>query len=56
MSNLKDSNFEDLLIQNKSDSIRDFLIENGKEGKVFCPILFEKEDNKINIEGDNHDC
>ena len=54
MSNLKDSNFENLLIQNKDESIRNFLIENGKEGKPFCPILFEKKDNKE--KETNNDC
>ena len=44
MSNLEDSNFENLLFENNNDKIRDFLIENGKEGKPYCPILFDKEE------------
>ena len=44
MNSLENTDFENLLKENKSESIRDFLIENGKEGKVFCPIMFEKKE------------
>ena len=29
--------------ENKSD-IRKFIIDNGKEGKPFCPVIFIKKD------------
>jgi hypothetical protein len=40
--NLENSNFKNLLYKNDQKEIQDFLLENGKEGKVFCPIYFEK--------------
>ena len=46
MDNLKDNDFENLLLENNTDSIRDFLLENGKEGKVYCPISFEKQEDE----------
>ena len=48
MANLDNKDFEKILINNKADQIRDFLIENGKEGKIFCPIMFEKEEGEDN--------
>ena len=50
MNNLENSDFEKLLLENKDSDIREFLIENGKEGKTFCPISFEQK------EGENNDC
>lgn len=51
--NSENLNIIDFLINNKDKSdIRDYVLENGKEGKPFCPIMFvekEKDDgNKIN--------
>lgn len=41
-------NFIDFLQKAKDDSeIRDYIIENGKEGKSFCPIAFIKEKENI---------
>jgi hypothetical protein len=48
MSNLNNAEFENLLLENKDESIRNFLIENGKEGKIYCPISFEKQEGKDN--------
>lgn len=46
MSNhLENSNFKNLLFENDNSKIRAFILENGKEGKPFCPIYFEKEGN-----------
>lgn len=43
-NNLENSNFVNLLIKNESNSINEYILENGKEGKPFCPISFEKKD------------
>jgi len=41
---LENSNFIETLRKNESKSINDFIIEYGKEGKPFCPISFEKQE------------
>ena len=45
-----EKDFFELLINNNKEEIKKFVIENGKEGKPFCPLLFEKEN-----KGENHD-
>ena len=41
---MENTNFIDFLQNAKDNSeIRDYIIENGKEGKSFCPIAFIKE-------------
>lgn len=42
MNNKQD--FFELLRSNDKEKIKEFVLENGKEGKVFCPISFEKEE------------
>ena len=45
-------NFIEFLQNVKDESeLREYILENGKEGKPFCPISFIKNDN----EGDNYD-
>jgi hypothetical protein len=41
---LENSNFIETLLKNESNSINEFIIEHGKEGKPFCPISFEKQE------------
>jgi len=43
---LEKEDLKNILYENDTDKIKDFVLENGKEGKVFCPIEFIKEDNK----------
>lgn len=44
--NKGDTNFLDLLREDDKEKIKNYVIENGKEPKVICPIMFEKGDNK----------
>lgn len=40
-------NFIDILIENNSDSMEKFLLENGKKPKPHCPFYYdESEDEK----------
>jgi hypothetical protein len=47
MINLEDDDFKKILFENNSDKIRDFLIQNGKEGKPYCPISFDRKEEVI---------
>jgi hypothetical protein len=44
---MENSEFLDILIKNDKDEIRNYVLENGKEGKSFCPISFEKENKDV---------
>lgn len=54
-NNLENSNFENLLQKSESNLIRDFLIKNGKEGKIFCPVSFEKNMEENNTKEESND-
>jgi hypothetical protein len=42
-------NFIEFLQNVKDESeLRKYILENGKEGKSFCPIMFLKEEEKDN--------
>lgn len=49
-NHLENSNFMKTLIKNESNSINEFIMENGKEGKPFCPISFEKQEEEYKDE------
>ena len=42
------STFIDILIENDPESMKDFLLRNGKKPKPFCPLIFhlKEEENK----------
>ena len=46
--NLDESDFLKLLRLNDKEKLKNYVFENGKEGKTFCPISFdtEEEDNE----------
>lgn len=42
--NKGDSDFLELLRLNDQEKIKNFVVENGKEPKIICPIMFIKGD------------
>ena len=40
----EESDFMNLLQLNDKDKIKNYVLENGKEGKTFCPISFDVGD------------
>jgi len=36
--------FIDILIENNPESMKDFLLRNGKKPKPFCPLIFHIKD------------
>lgn len=40
---MQNSDLINILIKNDKEEIRKFVLENGKEGKPFCPISFEED-------------
>lgn len=40
---MENSEFLNILIKNDKEEIRNYVLENGKEGKSFCPVSFKKE-------------
>ena len=38
--------FFKLLLLNDEEKIKNYVFNNGKQGKEFCPISFEKKDEK----------
>ena len=44
----KESNFLELLRLNDQEKVKNFVVENGKEPKIICPIMFIKKGDSEN--------
>lgn len=57
MKDIKDNNFYDILLENNQDDIHEYVLSHGKSGKPVAPIMFikDKDDNEMEGEVDDNE-
>ena len=48
-------NFIDVLLENNSDSMEKFLLENGKKPKPHCPFYYDESEDEENGRDTKHE-